>query len=253
MASNKKNIQNMDEILEFLLDDNDPDSDLAVDLGDELSNEELDSDWEYETEPQVADTDINNEQPVAGSAEPVDDIPDFEKNDNENSETGEIPENPELSEEEIMFSSSSSSSDVTTDDDLSPPVVKRRVRTRGGHNTPKVLRNNEGQHRRIRVRGGGQAVPRGGGQAVPFCGGRGGRVRGRGQVRGCGQVRGRGNRGRGMPNLNVQPEQWEWDNIEHVDYVEEIDENECFPFNETEGLNVRMRDNATVLDLSNYI
>ena len=99
--------------------------------------------------PQVADTDINNEQIVAGSAEPVDDIPDFEMNDNENCETGEIPENPELSEEEIMFSSISSSSDVTTDDDLSPPVVKRRVRTRGGYNTPNVLRNNQGQHRML--------------------------------------------------------------------------------------------------------
>ena len=36
----------LDEILEFLLDDNDPASDVEVDLGDELSSKELDSDWE---------------------------------------------------------------------------------------------------------------------------------------------------------------------------------------------------------------
>ena len=45
-----------------------------------------------------------------------------------------------------------------------------------------------------------------------------------------------------MPNINVQPEQWKWEN------VEDIDENDGFPFNEIEGRNVRMRDNATVLD-----
>ena len=62
MASNKhakKSLQNMDEILEFLLDDNDPESDVEVDLGDELSSKELDSGWEHEKEPQPGDTRIN--------------------------------------------------------------------------------------------------------------------------------------------------------------------------------------------------
>ena len=38
-----------------------------------------------------------------------------------------------------------------------------------------------------------------------------------------------------------------WENVE-AEYVDEINESDCFPFAETEGLHIRMRDNANMLD-----
>ena len=43
------------------------------------------------------------------------------------------------------------------------------------------------------------------------------------------------------------PEQLVWENVE-AEYVDEINESDCFPFAETEGLWIRMRDNANMLD-----
>ena len=42
-------------------------------------------------------------------------------------------------------------------------------------------------------------------------------------------------------------EQWVWENVE-VEYVNEINESNCFPFVEIEGLRIRMQDNANMLD-----
>ena len=39
------------EILDFVLDKADPESDIEIDLGGEISDDELESDWEYESEP----------------------------------------------------------------------------------------------------------------------------------------------------------------------------------------------------------
>ena len=46
----QSNFQNMDEILEFIFDENDQDSEAGVDLGEERSHEELDKDLEFEVE-----------------------------------------------------------------------------------------------------------------------------------------------------------------------------------------------------------
>ena len=54
MAAKKvttKTYRNIDEILEFVLDEADPESDIEVDLGGGISDDELESDWEYESEP----------------------------------------------------------------------------------------------------------------------------------------------------------------------------------------------------------
>ena len=40
---------------------------------------------------------------------------------------------------------------------------------------------------------------------------------------------------------------WVCENVE-AEYVDEINESDCFPFAETEGLLIRMRDNANMLD-----
>ena len=42
-------------------------------------------------------------------------------------------------------------------------------------------------------------------------------------------------------------EQWVWENVE-AGYVDEINESDCFPFAETEGLRIQMRDNVNMLD-----
>ena len=65
-------------------------------------------------------------------------------------------------------------------------------------------------------------------------GGRGGRARVHSQVRLLAES--------GNP-----PEQWVWENVE-AEYVDEINESDCFSFAETEGLHIRMRDNANILD-----
>ena len=43
------------------------------------------------------------------------------------------------------------------------------------------------------------------------------------------------------------PEQWVWENVE-AEYVNEINESDCFPFAEIERLRIRMQDNANMLD-----
>ena len=54
MATKKvttKTYRNIDEILDFVLDEADPESDIEVDLGGVISDDELQSDWNYESEP----------------------------------------------------------------------------------------------------------------------------------------------------------------------------------------------------------
>ena len=54
MATKKvttKTYRNIDEILDFVLDEVDPESDIEVDLGGVISDDELQSDWNYESEP----------------------------------------------------------------------------------------------------------------------------------------------------------------------------------------------------------
>ena len=53
MASKQKTYSNIDEILDFVLNESDPESDADIDLGGGISGEELESDWEYETEPNI--------------------------------------------------------------------------------------------------------------------------------------------------------------------------------------------------------
>ena len=43
------------------------------------------------------------------------------------------------------------------------------------------------------------------------------------------------------------PKQWVWENGE-AEYVDEINQSDCFPFAETEGLHMRMRHNTNMLD-----
>ena len=64
--------------------------------------------------------------------------------------------------------------------------------------------------------------------------GRGGSARGHGQVR--------------LFAVPANPpEQWVWENVE-AEYVNEINESDCFPFAEIERLRIRMQDNANMLD-----
>ena len=54
MATKKvttKTYRNIDETLDFVLDEADPESDIEVDLGGGISDDELESDWNYESEP----------------------------------------------------------------------------------------------------------------------------------------------------------------------------------------------------------
>ena len=54
MAAKKvttKTYCNIDEILDFVLDEADPESDIEVDLGGGISYDELESDQEYESKP----------------------------------------------------------------------------------------------------------------------------------------------------------------------------------------------------------
>ena len=43
------------------------------------------------------------------------------------------------------------------------------------------------------------------------------------------------------------PKQWVWENGE-AEYVDEINQSDCFPFAETKGLHMRMRHNTNMLD-----
>ena len=54
MAAKKvttKTYCNIDEILDFVLEEADPESNIEVYLGDGISDDKLESDWEYESEP----------------------------------------------------------------------------------------------------------------------------------------------------------------------------------------------------------
>ena len=42
-------------------------------------------------------------------------------------------------------------------------------------------------------------------------------------------------------------DQWVWENVE-AEYIDEINESDCFPFGETEGLCIRMGDNVNMFD-----
>ena len=54
MATKKvttKTYRNIDKTLDFVLDEADPESGIEVDLGGGISDDELESDWNYESEP----------------------------------------------------------------------------------------------------------------------------------------------------------------------------------------------------------
>ena len=80
MATKKvttKTYRNIDEISDFVLDEADPESDLEVDLEGGISDDELESDWEYESEPNatkqsktIPTNTVMTEQPSASSFDP---------------------------------------------------------------------------------------------------------------------------------------------------------------------------------------
>ena len=117
MAAKKvatKTYCNIDEILDFALDEAGPESDIEVDLGCGISGDELESDWEYESEPNAM-----TEQFSASSVDPEYNVNNNDTYFDENY-TGSINNNS------ITSSSSHSDSSTMTDDERFSPQPKRK-------------------------------------------------------------------------------------------------------------------------------
>jgi len=236
MASSKRNYQNMDEILDFITNDDD-ESDDDIILEDEEND--MDSDWEYEEEPAVA---FIPESHVHETVEQDLNVVESEEN-----ETAIVttPDNPPeqkdiSSEEEYRLSEDSTNEafdaeNVRSSSEEEPLInLAKRARVREAPARPRG---------RVRMRGKCRAVGR-----VRARGGRGAvggvRARGRGAA---GRARGRA-RGAvaGQRPRNVAAAQNQRRPMAHRKKLLLI----VFPFAEAEGLKVRV-DGNTPIDLLN--
>ena len=119
MAAKKvttKTYCNIDEILDFVLDEADPESDIEVDLGGGISYDELESDQEYESKPNgtkqsetIPTNVVMTEQSSASSVDP-------EYNENNNDTYFDEDYVDSTDNNSITSSSSHSDSSTTTDD-----------------------------------------------------------------------------------------------------------------------------------------
>ena len=127
MAAKKvatKTYCNIDEILDFTLDEADPENDIEVDLGGGISGDELESDWEYESEPNATQQSeaiptnvVMTEQFSASSVDP-------EYNDNNNDTYFDEDYVGSINNNSITSSSSYSDSSTMTDDERFSPQPK---------------------------------------------------------------------------------------------------------------------------------
>ena len=127
MAAKKvttKTYRNIDEILDFVLDEADPESNIEVDLGGGISDNKLESDWEYEGEPNVTKQSesiptnvVMTEQSSASSVDP-------EYSDNNNDTYFDEDYVDIIDNNSITSSSSHSDSSTTTDDERFSPQPK---------------------------------------------------------------------------------------------------------------------------------
>ena len=209
--SRKRNITDINEILETVLGDDSGDD---IDLGESDDDFSADSDWEYEAEvfnapiPAVEvqthpAAPLTEQSPSSSSSSP----PPFQPI---------IDENPIL--EIYMVSANESETE-----DLQVEQANNSSRSPSPSLTPPPPAK----------RGRGRARARGGE-------GRG--VRGRG-------VRVRGGRGRAANPRGNGSDNWKWGKIEEVAQADDAIQEETEPlFVENEGLRVRIKDNASVLD-----
>ena len=129
MAAKKvttKTYRNIDEILDFASDEANPESDIEVDLGGGKSDDELESDWEYESEPNaikqsktIPPNVVMTEQSSASSVDP-------EYNDNNNDTYFDEDYVDSIDNNSITSSISHSDSSTTTDDERFSPQPKRQ-------------------------------------------------------------------------------------------------------------------------------
>ena len=147
----------------------------------------------------------------------------------------------------ITSSSSHSDSSTTTDNERFSPQPKRQKTLRKCSGRPQLRGHlqvrggifglDRGKPGNDHGRGSGQVGHRGG--QVAKCGARGGRQAHHAGHGAC--CSGCGGRAHGHVQVRLlagpanPPELWVWENVE-AEYVDEINESDCFPFAETEGL-----------------
>ena len=244
--ADKKYVNDINEILDFVLND---DSDLDVDLGndaDDFSN--TDSEWEFESDTEVTNKDISNSFQHENNSV-------HEENDQQQEEMNidpQVQSSPSVetctTEEEYDSTSSDESEQSQTqllqqggstkqnDQEVAPNVGRKRIRTSGGYikrpttNQPVVLPVNREEVPPVNFEEDNNAQ----------------RARGVNNRNNRGRVRGRG--GRGLGQGRGRPEQrqghvdntWQW-NMEN----ETNDEFQGNIFMENVGLRVRMQNNKT--------
>lgn len=247
--ADKKYVNDINEILDFVLND---DSDLDVDLGndtDDFSN--TDSEWEFESDTEVTNKDISNSFQHENNSV-------HEENDQQQEEMNidpQVQSSPSVetctTEEEYESTSSDEESEQSqtqllqqgdstkrNDQEVAPNVGRKRIRTRGGYiqrpttNQPVVLPVNREEVPPVNFEEDNNAQ----------------RARGVNNRNNRGRVRGRGGRGHGHGRGRGHPEQrqghvdntWQW-NMEN----ETNDEFQGNIFMENVGLRVRMQNNKT--------
>ena len=135
MAAKKvktKTYCNIDEILDFVLDEADPESDIEVDLGSGISDDELESDWGYESEPNATKQSktIPTNIVMTGQSSASSVNPEYDNNNDTYFEEVYVDS---IDNNSITSSSSHSDSGFTADERFSPqPKREKTWRTHDG-------------------------------------------------------------------------------------------------------------------------